>query len=73
MLSARRDNLRQTCAKPDRLDELAADDYDLSLNRYKEVAYEAVEYDSPKVILQRMAKLEEEIEKVRKGLEGMLK
>ncbi len=53
--------------------EIAANDYDLSINRYKEVAYEAVEYDSPKVILSRLAKLEEEIEKGRKELEGMLK
>lgn len=53
--------------------EIAANDYDLSINRYKEVAYEAVEYDSPKVILKRLAKLEEEIEKGRKELEGMLK
>src|SRR5688572_18963886 len=50
--------------------EIAANDYDLSINRYKEVAYEAVEYDSPKVILKRLAKLEEEIEKGRKELEG---
>jgi type I restriction enzyme M protein len=53
--------------------EIAGNDYDLSINRYKEVAYEAVEYDSPKVILSRLAKLEEEIEKGRKELEGMLK
>ncbi len=53
--------------------EIAANDYDLSINRYKEVAYEAVEYDSPKVILTRLAKLEEEIEKGRKELEGLLK
>jgi type I restriction enzyme M protein len=54
--------------------EIAANDsYDLSINRYKEVAYEAVEYDPPKVILQRLAKLEEEIENGRKELEGMLK
>jgi type I restriction enzyme M protein len=53
--------------------EIAANDYDLSINRYKEVAYEAVEFDSPKVILSRLAKLEEEIEKGRKELEGMLK
>ena len=46
---------------------------DLSIYRYKEVAYEAVEYDAPKVILSRLAKLEEEIEKGRKELEGMLK
>ncbi len=53
--------------------EIAGNDYDLSINRYKEVAYEAVEYDSPNVILKRLAKLEEEIEKGRKELEGMLK
>ncbi|HET6247853.1 MAG TPA: class I SAM-dependent DNA methyltransferase [Tepidisphaeraceae bacterium] len=52
--------------------EIAANDYDLSINRYKEVAYEAVEYDSPKVILSRLAKLEEEIARGRKELEGML-
>jgi len=51
--------------------EIAANDYDLSINRYKEVAYEAVEYESPKVILSRLAKLELEIEKGRKE-EGML-
>ena len=31
--------------------EIAGNDYDLSINRYKEVEYEAVEYDTPKVIL----------------------
>lgn len=53
--------------------EISANDYDLSINRYKEVAYETVEYDSPKVILLRLAKLEEEIERGRKELEEMLK
>jgi type I restriction enzyme M protein len=52
--------------------EIVAADYDLSINRYKEVAYEAVEYDAPKVILKRLAKLEEEIAKGREELEGML-
>ena len=36
--------------------EIAGNDYDLSINRYKEVEYEAVEYDPPKVILNRLAK-----------------
>ena len=36
-------------------DEIAGNDYDLSINRYKEVEYEAVEYDAPKVILRRLA------------------
>lgn len=52
--------------------EIAANDYDLSINRYKEVAYETVEYDPPKVILKRLAKIEEEISAGRKELEGML-
>ena len=53
-------------------DEIAAKDYDLSINRYKEVEYEAVEHDAPQVILKRLAKLEEEIAEGRKELEGML-
>ena len=53
-------------------DEIVSNDYDLSLNRYKEVVYEAVEYDPPKVILGRLSELEEEIGKGREELEGML-
>jgi type I restriction enzyme M protein len=52
--------------------DIAANDYDLSLNRYKEVIHEAVEHDSPKEILTRLAKLEDEIAKGRKELEGLL-
>ena len=42
-------------------DEIANNDYDLSINRYKEIEYEAVDYDPPKVILARLRKLEEDI------------
>jgi len=52
--------------------EIAGNDYDLSINRYKEVAYEAVEYDPPKVILERLADLEKEIKRGREDLERML-
>ena len=52
--------------------ELAANDYDLSINRYKEVEYEAVEYAAPKEILATIAQLDAEIEAGRKELEGML-
>ena len=38
-----------------------ANKYDLSINRYKEVAYEEEEYDPPKEILARMKVLEAEI------------
>jgi type I restriction enzyme M protein len=53
--------------------EIAENDYDLSINRYKEVEYETVEYDSPKVILERLAKLEEEIAKGRAELVRLLR
>ncbi|MCF7978745.1 MAG: SAM-dependent DNA methyltransferase, partial [Chromatiaceae bacterium] len=53
--------------------EIAGNDYDLSINRYKEVEYEAVEYDPPAVILQRLAKLDEEIAEGRQALEALLK
>jgi type I restriction enzyme M protein len=52
--------------------EIAENDYDLSINRYKEVEYEAVDYDPPKLILERLAELEEEIATGRAELEGML-
>jgi type I restriction enzyme M protein len=54
-------------------DEIADNDYDLSINRYKEVEYETVEYDSPEVILERLAELEEEIAQGKRELEGLLK
>ncbi len=53
-------------------EEIAGNDYDLSINRYKEVEYEAVEHDAPKLILKRLAKLEQEIANGREELEGML-
>ena len=52
--------------------EIVGNDYDLSINRYKEVEYEAVEHDSPRGILARLARLEEEIAAGRKELEGLL-
>lgn len=52
--------------------EIADNDYDLSINRYKEVEYEAVEYDPPKVIMARLAELENEITKGREELETMV-
>ena len=52
--------------------EIADNDYDLSVNRYKEVVYEEVEYDPPKEILKRLEKLEGEIVKGREELMEML-
>ena len=45
------------------LAEIRENDYDLSINKYKEIEYEAVHYDPPLVILDRIEKLEEEIQK----------
>ncbi|MFO0700225.1 MAG: class I SAM-dependent DNA methyltransferase [Nitrospira sp.] len=53
--------------------DIAAQGYDLSLNRYKEVIHEAVEHRPPKEILTELAKLEEEIQRGMTELEGMLK
>lgn len=52
--------------------EIAGNEYDLSINRYKEVEYEAVEYDPPKVILVRLAKLDAEIALGREELGELL-
>ena len=52
--------------------EIADNDYDLSINRYKKVEYEVLEHDPPGVILERLAKLEEEIAEERKKLEALL-
>jgi len=52
--------------------DIAAEGYDLSLNRYKEVEYEAIRHDPPKQILTDLAKLEAEIQQGMKELEEML-
>lgn len=43
-------------------DEIAANGYDLSLNRYKEIVYEEVEHRSPEEILDELDQLEAEIQ-----------
>ncbi len=52
---------------------IAEKEYDLSVNRYKEVEYEAVKYDPPAVILARLKRLDEEIAEGREELSEMLK
>lgn len=52
--------------------EIIAHDYDLSLNRYKEVIHEEVEYRQPLEILADLAVLEAEIQNGMKKLEEML-
>jgi type I restriction enzyme M protein len=52
--------------------DIVAQGYDLSLNRYKEVVHEEVAHRPPKEILAELAKLEEEIQKGMRELEGMV-
>ncbi|NJO97725.1 MAG: SAM-dependent DNA methyltransferase [Pleurocapsa sp. CRU_1_2] len=53
--------------------EIEENGYDLSINRYKEIEYEEVEYESPKVILAKLRSLEAEINSDLDELEKMLK
>lgn len=41
--------------------EIIDNNYDLSINRYKEIAYEPVKYENPEKILDKIEKVEEEI------------
>jgi type I restriction enzyme M protein len=52
--------------------EIAANGYDLSLNRYKEVVHEDVEHVPPKQIIAELMALEVEIQRGLKELEGMV-
>ncbi len=52
--------------------EIAENDYDLSINRYKEIEYEEVEYDPPELILGRLRELEAEIAAGREELESLV-
>jgi len=52
--------------------DIVANDYDLSINRYKEVVYEKVQYDPPVVIMDRLDKLSLEIAEKMKELRGLI-
>lgn len=52
--------------------DLRAQNYDLSINRYKEQVHEVQQHEDPKVILGRLRALEAEIQKELGELEGML-
>ncbi|MCH4198880.1 MAG: type I restriction-modification system subunit M [Clostridium tyrobutyricum] len=53
--------------------EIADNDYDLSINKYKEIEYEEVEYEKPEVILNKIETLEKEILNDIAELKGMVK
>ena len=54
------------------VDEIRANDYDLSINKYKEVEKVKVEYEKPEVILDRIKALEGEIGSALSDLEKMM-
>ncbi len=53
-------------------DEIRQNRYDLAINRYKEVSYEQVEHEEPRVLLERLRRIEAEIGSDLKELEGLL-
>lgn len=53
--------------------EIIANGYDLSINKYKQIEYVPEEYPAPNEILAEVAALEKDITKGLKELEGMLK
>ena len=52
--------------------EIVDNGYDLSINKYKEIVQEKVEYESPKVILKEIMDMEEDFQKQLKELEELL-
>ena len=53
-------------------EEIRQNSYDLSINKYKEVEYEEVVYDSPKNILSQIKILEDDVQQGLKELEMMI-
>jgi len=53
--------------------DIAAQGYDLSLNRYKEVVHEEGAHRTPRELLTSLANMEAEIQRGMRELEGMLK
>lgn len=52
--------------------EIAANGYDLSINRYKEIVYEEINHDTPQAILQELNELENNIQADLKALGALL-
>ena len=52
--------------------EIVDNEYDLSINKYKEIVYEKVEYEEPEVIIQKLEELSKSIDEKLKELKVML-
>ncbi|MCZ0755849.1 type I restriction-modification system subunit M [Anoxybacillus sp. J5B_2022] len=55
------------------VEEIRENDYDLSINKYKEIEYEEMEYEAPSVILERVETLEKEIMQGLQELKEMIR
>lgn len=53
-------------------EEIVENDYDLSINKYKEIVVEKMEYEDPKVILKKVIDMEKELQQKLKELEEMI-
>lgn len=52
--------------------DIEKNDYNLSISQYKKVEHEAVEYEDPEVLIENVARLEEEIVKKLQELKAMI-
>lgn len=55
------------------VDEIRENDFDLSINKYKEIVYESIEYDKPGILLDRIKNLDIQRNDLIKRLEKLLK
>lgn len=55
------------------VNDIVDNNYDLSINRYKEIAYEPVKYEKPEVILGKIEEIEKEILEGINELKSMIK
>ncbi|MBE2940725.1 type I restriction-modification system subunit M [Anoxybacillus flavithermus] len=55
------------------VEEIRENDYDLSINKYKEIEYEEVQYEAPSVILEKVETLEKEIMQGLQELKKMIR
>jgi type I restriction enzyme M protein len=67
---AKRERTQQSFLVP--INEIKENNYDLSLNRYKEVVYKEIKYDKPEVILKRIKALQTKMADGVVELEGLL-
>jgi type I restriction enzyme M protein len=52
--------------------EMKKNDYNLSISRYKQIEHEVVEYEDPEVLIENVARMEEDIAKDLQDLKSMM-